>query len=93
MQAKFAEFQGISFNFSQPIMDNVEEAVSGVKGSLAVKIYGNDLFQLEGLADSVQHILAPIQGIEDLGVVKLIGQRSCVRLNSGEDGDIRSIYS
>ena len=74
MQAKFAEFQGISFNFSQPIMDNVEEAVSGVKGSLAVKIYGNDLFQLEGLADSVQHILAPIQGIEDLGVVKLIGQ-------------------
>ena len=74
MQAKFAEFQGISFNFSQPIMDNVEEAVSGVKGSLAVKIYGTDLFQLEGLADSVQKILAPIQGIEDLGVVQLIGQ-------------------
>ena len=74
MQAKFAEFQGVSFNFSQPIMDNVEEAVSGVKGSLAVKIYGNDLFQLEGLADSVQHILAPIPGIEDLGVVQLIGQ-------------------
>jgi cobalt-zinc-cadmium resistance protein CzcA len=74
MQAKFAQFQGISFNFSQPIMDNVEEAVSGVKGSLAVKIYGTDLFQLEHLADSVQHILAPIKGIEDLGVVQLIGQ-------------------
>jgi cobalt-zinc-cadmium resistance protein CzcA len=74
MQAKFAEFQGISFNFSQPIMDNVEEAVSGVKGSLAVKIYGTDLFQLEALADTVQRILAPIQGVEDLGVVQLIGQ-------------------
>jgi cobalt-zinc-cadmium resistance protein CzcA len=74
MQKEFAQFQGISFNFSQPIMDNVEEAVSGVKGSLAVKIYGTDLFQLETLGDSVEHILSKIQGIEDLGVVKLIGQ-------------------
>ena len=74
MQAKFAQFQGIAFNFSQPIMDNVEEAVSGVKGSLAVKIYGTDLFQLEALGDSAEHILSKIQGIEDLGVVKLIGQ-------------------
>jgi cobalt-zinc-cadmium resistance protein CzcA len=74
MQARFAEFQGITFNFSQPIMDNVEEAVSGVKGSIAVKVYGNDLYQIEGLADSVQQILSGVRGIEDLGVVKLIGQ-------------------
>jgi cobalt-zinc-cadmium resistance protein CzcA len=74
MQSQFAQFQGITFNFSQPIMDNVEEAVSGVKGSIAVKVYGNDLTQIEGLADSVQHILSGVRGIEDLGVVKLIGQ-------------------
>lgn len=74
MQKRFEEFQGISFNFSQPIMDNVEEAVSGVKGSLAVKIYGNDLYQIEGLADTVQQILSKVRGVEDLGVVKLIGQ-------------------
>lgn len=74
MQAKFAEYQGISFNFSQPISDNVEEAVSGVKGSMAVKVFGNDLFQLEETADSIQQILAGIKGVEDLGVVQLIGQ-------------------
>jgi cobalt-zinc-cadmium resistance protein CzcA len=74
MQKKFGEFQGITFNFSQPIMDNVEEAVSGVKGSLAVKIYGTDLYQIEGLADTVQQILTNVRGVEDLGVVKLIGQ-------------------
>ena len=74
MQKRFEEFQGISFNFSQPIMDNVEEAVSGVKGSLAVKVYGNDLYQIEGLADTVQQILSKVRGVEDLGVVKLIGQ-------------------
>ncbi|MBS1684113.1 MAG: efflux RND transporter permease subunit [Bacteroidetes bacterium] len=87
MQARFAEFQGISFNFSQPIMDNVEEAVSGVKGSLAVKIYGTDLFQLEELADSAQHILEHVQGVEDLGVVKLIGQPELrVELNQEKMG-------
>lgn len=87
MQARFAEFQGISFNFSQPIMDNVEEAVSGVKGSLAVKIYGTDLFQLEELADSAQHILEHVQGVEDLGIVKLIGQPELrVELNQEKMG-------
>ena len=74
IQNKFGQFQGITFNFSQPIMDNVEEAVSGVKGSLAVKVYGNNLFQIEGIADTVQQVLSSINGVEDLGVVKLIGQ-------------------
>ena len=47
MQEKLAVFPGVNFNFSQPIMDNVEEAVSGVKGSIAVKIYGPDQAILE----------------------------------------------
>ncbi|MBC7382435.1 MAG: efflux RND transporter permease subunit [Bacteroidia bacterium] len=74
MKSALGEYQGISFNFSQPIMDNVEEAVSGVKGSLAVKIFGRDLNRLEALADTVHEVLAHVKGIEDLGVIKLTGQ-------------------
>jgi cobalt-zinc-cadmium resistance protein CzcA len=54
MENKLSIFQGVVFGFSQPIMDNVEEAVSGVKGSIAVKIYGNDFEFLEGEAEKVE---------------------------------------
>jgi cobalt-zinc-cadmium resistance protein CzcA len=64
----------VVFNFSQPIQDNVEEAVSGVKGSIAVKIYGDDLTFIDQKADSVYAILSHIKGIEDLGVVRNLGQ-------------------
>jgi cobalt-zinc-cadmium resistance protein CzcA len=74
MQDTLAQFQGIDFNFSQPIMDNIEEAVSGVKGSMAVKIYGYDIPRLETMADSVYTILNKIKGIADLGVIHLTGQ-------------------
>jgi cobalt-zinc-cadmium resistance protein CzcA len=74
MKVKLSIFPGIVFNFSQPIMDNVEEAASGVKGSIAVKIYGNDLQLLEGKADTVYNILSKIEGIEDLGILKNLGQ-------------------
>jgi cobalt-zinc-cadmium resistance protein CzcA len=74
MKKSLQKYQGINLNFSQPIMDNVEEAVSGVKGSLAVKIYGNNLVELEKVADQVEPILASVQGIEDLGIIRLIGQ-------------------
>ncbi|MEI8004971.1 MAG: CusA/CzcA family heavy metal efflux RND transporter [Bacteroidota bacterium] len=74
MQQKLSVFPGINFNFSQPIMDNVEEAVSGVKGSIAVKIFGNDLNVLEDNADTVYKVLSKINGIEDLGVIRNIGQ-------------------
>ena len=74
MKSTLSEYQGISFNFSQPIMDNVEEAVSGVKGSLAVKIFGQDLDSLEKLGDTVFKILKSVKGIEDLGVIQLTGQ-------------------
>ena len=74
MQKKLMAFPGINFNFSQPIMDNVEEAVSGVKGSIAVKIFGNDLEIMEDNADTVCNVLAKVKGIEDLGIIHNIGQ-------------------
>ncbi len=74
MQEKLSVFQGISFGFSQPIMDNVEEAVSGVKGSIAVKIYGTDFDILEKDAQKVNAVLSKVRGIEDLGIIKNLGQ-------------------
>ncbi|MEA5427429.1 efflux RND transporter permease subunit [Arcicella lustrica] len=74
MQKKLDVFQGVSLGFSQPIMDNVEEAVSGVKGSIAVKIYGQDFEYLEKEAEKVNDVLKKIEGIEDLGIIKNLGQ-------------------
>jgi len=65
---------GADLNFSQPITDNVEEAVSGVKGSICVKIYGDSLDYMEEQADKVDQLLKKVQGIEDLGVIRNIGQ-------------------
>jgi cobalt-zinc-cadmium resistance protein CzcA len=65
---------GADLNFSQPIMDNVEEAVSGVKGSICVKIFGDSLNYMEEQSNKVYDILKKIRGIEDLGVIKNIGQ-------------------
>jgi cobalt-zinc-cadmium resistance protein CzcA len=65
---------GVDYNFSQPIMDNVEEAVSGVKGSICVKIYGDSLNYMETQAEAVNNILKTVTGIEDLGVIRNIGQ-------------------
>lgn len=74
MQQKLAVFPGANLNFSQPIMDNVEEAVSGVKGSLCVKIYGDSLDYTEESANKVYEVMKNIPGVEDLGVIKNIGQ-------------------
>lgn len=74
MKDKLAVYPGIVFNFSQPIMDNVEEAVSGVKGSIAVKIFGNNLGELENYATQVHDVLKTVEGIEDLGIIKNLGQ-------------------
>ncbi|MBS1637214.1 MAG: efflux RND transporter permease subunit [Bacteroidetes bacterium] len=74
MQKELKKYPGIDFNFSQPIMDNVEEAVSGVKGSLAVKIFGDDLPYIETQAEKVYEILKHVEGVEDLGIIKNIGQ-------------------
>lgn len=74
MSRKLGVFPGIELNFSQPIMDNVEEAVSGVKGSLSVKIYGDDLKYAEGKASEVFDVMKNIQGVEDLGIIRNLGQ-------------------
>ncbi|RYU82444.1 efflux RND transporter permease subunit [Hymenobacter persicinus] len=74
MKEKLARFPGVDFNFSQPITDNVEEAASGVKGSIAVKIYGTDLKLMESKARQVYGILKNIKGIDDLGALRNIGQ-------------------
>ena len=71
---KLQKFPGVNYNFSQPIMDNVEEAVSGVKGSIAIKIFGEDLSYLDAKADSVYTIMKDIKGIDDLGVIQSQGQ-------------------
>ena len=71
---RLSRWPGIDFNFSQPISDNVEEAVSGVKGAIVAKVFGPDLFESERLADSIFRVMQPIRGIADLGVIRNIGQ-------------------
>jgi cobalt-zinc-cadmium resistance protein CzcA len=74
MDKKLEKFPGVIWNFSQPISDNMEEAVSGVKGELAVKLYGDDLRMLEHKAEEVQAQMASVRGVEDLGIFRIIGQ-------------------
>ncbi len=73
MRQSLETYPGIVFGFSQPIQDNVEEYVAGVKSSLVVKIFGDDLFQLENYATQVANSLKNVRGIEDLNVYRNIG--------------------
>ncbi|HEX4278833.1 MAG TPA: CusA/CzcA family heavy metal efflux RND transporter [Bryobacteraceae bacterium] len=74
MDRELEKLPGVIWNFSQPIADNMEEAVSGVKGQLAVKIYGEDLRLLEGKGDEIVNVLRKIDGVEDLGLFRVVGQ-------------------
>jgi heavy metal efflux system protein len=74
MARELEKIPGVFWGFSQPISDNLEEAVSGVKGALAVKIYGDDLKALEAKADEIAVVMRDIRGVEDLGVFRVIGQ-------------------
>jgi heavy metal efflux system protein len=74
MGRELAKIPGAVWGFSQPIEDNMEEAVSGVKGALATKIYGDDLKVLEAKSDEIVNIMRRISGIEDLGVFRVLGQ-------------------
>jgi heavy metal efflux system protein len=74
MNRELEKIPGVIWNFSQPISDNLEEAVSGVKGALAVKIYGDDLKTLEAKGDEVVEVLRAVPGIEDLGLFRVLGQ-------------------
>jgi len=83
LQQEFTEeLPGVDFNFSQYIQDNIEEALSGVKGSNSVKIIGPNLATLERLADQVKHEMEQVKGIEDLGIFRVLGQPNLnVRVN------------
>jgi heavy metal efflux system protein len=74
MDKELGKFPGVDWNFSQPISDNVEEAVSGVKGELAVKLFGTDLKVLEAKADELQNVMSKIPGVADLGTFQVRGQ-------------------
>jgi len=89
MNRELNKIPGVVWGFSQPIEDNMEEAVSGVKGELATKIYGDDLRVLEDKADQVVRIMRGVRGIEDLGVFRVLGQPN---LNLTVDRDAAARY-
>jgi cobalt-zinc-cadmium resistance protein CzcA len=89
MDRELEKIPGVLWNFSQPISDNLEEAVSGVKGALAVKIYGDDLKMLEAKGDEIVGVMRNIRGVEDLGLFRVIGQPN---LNFAVDRDQASRY-
>jgi heavy metal efflux system protein len=74
MNRELEKIPGVIWNFSQPISDNMEEAVSGVKGELAIKVFGDDLKTLEATGDKITGVMRGIKGIGDLGLFRVIGQ-------------------
>ena len=74
MDRELGKIPGVLWNFSQPISDNMEEAVSGVKGELAIKLYGDDLKVLEQKGDEVVGVMRRVSGVEDLGLFRVLGQ-------------------
>ena len=74
IERELQSFPGISFNFSQAIQDNVQEAMSGVKGENVVKLYGPDLRTLEGIASKIHTVMKEVGGVKDLAVLHLMGQ-------------------
>jgi len=93
------EFPGVTFNFSQYIQDNVEEAVSGVKGENSVKLFGPDLTVLEAKAQEIKAQLETVRGVQDLGVFTVLGQPNLlIRIDRARDaryglapGDVNAV--
>ncbi|MBX2905652.1 MAG: efflux RND transporter permease subunit [Taibaiella sp.] len=74
MDKRLKNYQGIVYNYSQPIIDNVAEAVAGINASNAVKIYGDDLETLDKVANQVILAIQDVPGIKDVGILRNIGQ-------------------
>lgn len=74
MDDSLTKYQGIGYNYSQPIIDNVAEAVAGINASNAVKIYGDDLSQLDSIANQVIKQIEHVRGIKDVGILRNVGQ-------------------
>jgi cobalt-zinc-cadmium resistance protein CzcA len=78
MQRKLDQYPGISFNFSQNIQDNVEEAMSGVKGENSLKLFGDDFGELTKSAEEISGVMAKTPGVQDIGVFKVNGQPNLI---------------
>jgi len=89
MNRELNKIPGVGWGFSQPIEDNMEEAVSGVKGELAIKVYGDSLRTLEEKSAQIASIMATVKGVEDLGVFHVLGQPN---LNVTVDRDAAARY-
>jgi cobalt-zinc-cadmium resistance protein CzcA len=76
MGRELEKIPGTLWNFSQPIADNMQEAVSGVKGELAIKVYGDDLKTLEEKGDQIVGVMRTVRGVQDLGLFRVLGQPS-----------------
>lgn len=74
MDKKLKKYQGIGYNYSQPIIDNVAESVAGINASNAIKIFGDDLEQLDQLAFEVMKQIEAVEGIKDVGLLRNLGQ-------------------
>lgn len=74
MDKRLKNYQGINYNYSQPIIDNVAEAVAGMNASNAVKIYGDDLNKLDEIANQVIEQIKNVEGIKDVGILRNLGQ-------------------
>jgi len=74
MSRELQKIPGVIWSFSQPISDNMEEAVSGVKGELAIKVYGDDLRALENTGDQIVNVMRTVSGIQALGLLRVLGQ-------------------
>ncbi|MGN6227795.1 MAG: efflux RND transporter permease subunit [Dyella sp.] len=76
MNRKLAQFPGIIFNYTQPAEDAVDEAETGLKSALAVKVFGPDLATLQSKGQAIKHVLEKVRGIRDVTLVKELGQPS-----------------
>src|SRR5207248_4484408 len=74
IEAELRQIPGVDYNFSQNIQDNVEEAMSGVKGENSLKLFGDDLEKLETLARQIEQVMHTVPGVADLSVFRSLGQ-------------------
>jgi cobalt-zinc-cadmium resistance protein CzcA len=74
MNRKLSEIPGVSFQFSQMIEDNVNEAISGIKAELSIKVYGEDPVKLQAIADQMVEVINKVPGAHDVGCEELLGQ-------------------
>jgi len=91
MDNEVEKIPGVTWGFSQPIADNMEEAVSGVKGELAVKIFGSDLKDLEQKGEEIMAVMRTVPGVADLGLFRVLGQPNVNIIVNREKADRFSI--